>query len=149
MGEYEKEVARLVQRYEEVPSGDENMEEDDDDSIADPDFTLSSDHIYNSEQELQEAEIVLDNDEMSTDDHDNEQEISRRRKTHFIAKNGTKWEKQCKPRNVRTRQHNSYTHLPGVKQYARSVQLPLESWSKLVDDQMLNDIVTNTNFYIS
>lgn len=39
-------------------------------------------------------------------------------------------------------------HLPGVSQYARVLQSPLETWLKFVDEQMLKKIVENTNIYI-
>lgn len=56
---------------------------------------------------------------MNTDEDENENNISRQRKTHVITRDGTKWIKQCGGRNVHTRQHNLYTNLPGINNTPR------------------------------
>ncbi|KAJ4426647.1 hypothetical protein ANN_26445 [Periplaneta americana] len=106
--------------------------EDEDDHISE------SEHNTDTEQE-QEAET-------SDDDCDDNAPLSQF--TTYKGKDGTSWRKSLPPRNVKTRACNIVTHLPGCKGQARQAKLPLETWSCLIDDNIIDDIVKYTNIYI-
>ncbi|KAJ4437242.1 hypothetical protein ANN_17377 [Periplaneta americana] len=106
--------------------------EDEDDHISE------SEHNTDTEQE-QEAES-------SDDDCDDNAPLSQF--TTYKGKDGTSWGKNVPPRNVKTRACNIVTHLPDCKGQARQAKLPLETWSCLIDDNIIDDIVKYTNIYI-
>lgn len=136
MGDFERDLLNSLEDGDFDEDSDDDF--DDDDSFADPDFVDVSEHDSDSEQE-----IVEDDDEMQGDGA-----VFEERTQFFYGKDGTRWRKDCRAPNVRTIRHNIVIHLPGVKQYARGVQSPMESWLKLIDENMLNSIVTDTNIFI-
>ncbi|XP_067014309.2 piggyBac transposable element-derived protein 3 [Anabrus simplex] len=70
------------------------------------------------------------------------------RSLFYEGKDGTKWYSKAPPRNIRTRVQNIVTHLPGPKDRARSARTPTECFSLLIDDKILDLIVSYTNKYI-
>lgn len=129
---YQKEVERLRKLYEEVDSDEECIDHEDD-SDADPEYVEVSEHDSDSEQELETVDIENFNNQ--TD--------------NYKGKDGMKWKSACPPKNVRTRSCNIITHLPGTRGKARTVKTPQECWDCLVDEEMINMIVVNTNIYIN
>lgn len=151
MGGYEKEQARIQKLWDTILA--EEASDDDDDSIADPEYVEVSDHDSDSEQDIDEPdEANVQDEEMDLHESEEEDGSSEQNQStgsrYYLGKDGTKWRKECHPPNVRTRRHNIVSKLPGVRQYARGVQSPMESWLKLIDENMLNSIVANTNIYI-
>ncbi|CAI6359412.1 unnamed protein product [Macrosiphum euphorbiae] len=61
----------------------------------------------------------------------------------------TKWKKNPPPRNTRTAHCNIITHLPGVKPHARNAKTIIESWSLFFPDNVIQEIVTCTNIYLT
>jgi hypothetical protein len=61
----------------------------------------------------------------------------------------TKWKKNPPPRNIRTAHCNIITHLPGVKPHARNAKTIIESWSLFFSDNVIQEIVTYTNIYLT
>ncbi|KAJ4448309.1 hypothetical protein ANN_10324 [Periplaneta americana] len=94
---------------------------------------------YEGQEQEQEAES-------SDDDCDDNAPLSQF--TTYKGKDGTSWRKSVPPRNVKTRACNIVTHLPGCKGQARQAKLPLETWSYLIDDNIIDYIVKYTNIYI-
>lgn len=137
MDDYEREEARLLALYDEVatPPGspEESDNDSDDDSIADVDYHIVSDHETDTEQE-------------SLSEEDEEDESSTRSKFYF-GKDKTKWRKQAPPLNVRTRNRNIVTHLPGILGAAKDAKSPIECWNLFFED-IVQIIVFNTNLYI-
>ena len=128
--------------YEAV-STDSELEDSDDDSIADPDFVGVSDHDTGNEQES-----------MNEDDGDtNENEVvvekpaGTNRNMYFFGKDGTKWGKVTPPRNVSILQENLVSHLPGVLGEARDALFPIQYWIHMFGN-CIDIIAKNTNLYI-
>lgn len=63
----------------------------------------------------------------------------------FLAKGGTKWAKQRRNRNVRTRAENIITHLSGVQGHAKEQKTASKCWQLFLSDEMLTHIVRYTN----
>lgn len=136
--DYEKEQARLLRLFEEVPTDDENYGSDDDDEQGEIDNVETISNSSDTEQELDDDVV------------NNEPVVAVTREPCFIGKdNKTKWSKHCPPQNVRTRRTNIVLQLPGVKSYAKSKKSPLDIWLCLFDDEMLNKIVDCTNIKIN
>lgn len=57
----------------------------------------------------------------------------------------TKWEKHPPNKNVRVRAYNIVNHLPGVIGNAKNQTTPLECWQCLIDKNILDLILENTN----
>ncbi|KAI4468792.1 steroidogenic acute regulatory protein-like [Holotrichia oblita] len=119
MGDYEKEQGRLLRLFEEIGT-DEEYDEGEIDTIEE-------------RFETTDTEQELDSDDDITDT------------PHFVGKDGTKWAKDCRPKNIRTRQHNIIKVLPGPKPTTKNLKSPLEIWSAFFTDDVLNNIVQHTN----
>lgn len=136
MDPYEAEIQRLLQLYDEVPSDVPSEEESDD--LSDDASELS---LHESDTEQEDAEDIEENQECSSA----QSEIDRR--LYYFGKEGTKWRKHVPPRNVRTRQENIVTHLPGVIGAARNAIDPYQCWMHMFEN-IIEIVVENTNLYI-
>lgn len=137
MDSYTREEERLLKLFEEVET-DEAFS-DSDDSVAD-DNVILSDHISDSDIEPEE--------DAATQELPVRPSAGSRSHLHFLSKDGTKWNKHCFPKNVRTRQNNIIVRLPGVIGPAKDASTPIDCWQLFFDDATLNEIVLNTNIYI-
>nr|XP_022907221.1 piggyBac transposable element-derived protein 4-like [Onthophagus taurus] len=137
MCSYEREVKRLERFADEVNSDElSELTESDNESLADEDHNLVSDHESDTEQE-------------SFSDVEEQANLLRRsRSKYFYGKDGTKWSKEAAPLNVRTRQRNIVTHLPGVLGLAKNGKTPMQCWLYFFEE-IVNVIVVNTNPYIT
>ncbi|KAK9754341.1 Transposase IS4 [Popillia japonica] len=97
-----------------------------------------------SDQE-QEAEVAEEEQmrEQLQEIVENEEEV--RENNVFVGKNGTRWSKIPPNKNLRSRSENIIIHLPGVKASARNAKSPIECFQLFIDEQMITDIVMNTN----
>ncbi|XP_060808125.1 uncharacterized protein LOC132903564 [Amyelois transitella] len=82
----------------------------------------------------------------STDSSDDALPLSELRKSNFYyGKNCYKWSKTPPNTRVRTLQHNIITHACGLKLTGENAKDPLSIWHKLIDDEMLQQVLTRTN----
>lgn len=125
---YEKEMQRLRKLLEEVESDEESVCEDENFS----DHESFSEHDSNSEIE----------NSSSSDDSDEEQDA-------YIGRDKlTVWKKSKFRPKVRTPACNIVLHLPGSRGEAKNVTNPSCCISLLIDDSMLEKIVSYTNIFI-
>lgn len=97
-------------------------------------------------EDLPAEERVGDSD---TDESGNEEEPELHENLFYFGKDKTtRWMKVPRANKRRTEPHNIVTRLPGVIHEARSAKLPIECWSHMFSDEMLQRIVTFTNQYI-
>lgn len=136
---YEKEVERLTRLFEEVQT-DQEYYSDSDDSLADPQDENFSKHESESEQEIEENEL---NEHLPT-----QPSVGGRQHLQYTSKDGTKWNKVCPTKNVRTRQENIIVRLPGVIGPAKNATCPLEAWQLFFDNDIMRELVESTNIYI-
>lgn len=128
---YNEEMERLRKLLEEVSTDEESIEENDAFSDCDEMF---SEHDTSSEEEIESDEE--DAVESNSDDC-------------FTGKDGkTIWKKTKFRQNFRTLARNIISKLPGNIGEAKDVTSPIESWNLLLDENILNTIVTCTNIYI-
>lgn len=85
-----------------------------------------------------------------TEQEDNDEEdLPEENNNYFSGKNKeTKCNKTSPSQRVRSKSHNIIKKLPGVIGAAKAAQTPLECWSCLMTDDILNIIVQYTNQYI-
>lgn len=136
---YEREKARLLTLWEEVQSDDEADE-----------IEISE----NDDSEIDECEELHHDSETDQEapDSDTENSSSDSETTAglFIGKDkSTKWRKHHYPLNVRTKRQNIISHLPGPKGNARKASTPLQTFQNFIDEEIIDEIVENTNIYIS
>nr|XP_023022184.1 uncharacterized protein LOC111510461 [Leptinotarsa decemlineata] len=130
----EKEIERLTRLFEEVPSDLEHFS-DSEDSVANPQHENFSDHKSHSEQEIEEQLLI-------------QPSVGGRSHLQYNSKDGTKWNKICHTRNIRTRQENIIVSLPGVIGPAKNASSPIEAWQLFFDDNIITELVESTNIYI-
>lgn len=139
MDQYLKEIERLQRLHDEVCTDEEN-EYEDSDPESDVDLCEQSNHDSESEEsadEVRDEEIVDEQPTRGTNRH-----------LFYISKNGTKWAKHAPSTSVRTRRQNIVIHLPGAKGTAKNLVDPLQCWSAIFTNDMLDIIVQNTNIFI-
>lgn len=120
------------------------MEESDESEIDD-----SSD---GEENYIQEEPVVepVHNSESEQSDDDSDLTNNDSNCEYFIGKDKvTRWRKFPINRNVRTRNQNIITHLPGPKRCAKNSKSELDCFSLLIDDNLLQNITDCTNIYIT
>jgi hypothetical protein len=61
--------------------------------------------------------------------------------------NNTKWRKEPRAPNVRTRAHNIVVHLPGPKRDAKNAKTHTDCFNCFIDEAIINIIVSSTNIY--
>jgi len=110
-----------------------------DDQESDSDLSIEdvevSDHESNSEQDFSDNESDL--------------ETSLRDSTFYIGKDKiTKWQ-QKEFTTSKIRQHNIINVVPGPKECARNIVSEIDAFLKIIDLDMIDEIVTCTNMYIS
>jgi len=66
----------------------------------------------------------------------------------FIGKDKTQWGKVKSSTHILCRWQNILTKLPGVNGHARYATAPLEAWSCLITNKILDNIAQHTNQYI-
>lgn len=120
-------IQRLLQEIEQESESADSSSED-----SEVDEVQVSDHYSESEQSGDELPVVEPNDGP----------------TYTGKDNVTKWRKHALPRNVRTRQQNIVTHLPGVRPAGKNSKTPKECFLLFLDDSIIEKIVTCTNFKI-
>lgn len=145
MDPYGREINRLQALYEEVLTEEElsDNSESEEDSAAVEQCEVSE---HNSETE-QEDEDPEESPQHSDDENDG-CGAQGSKSLYYFGKDGTKWKKQSGPLNVRTRQRNIVSHLPGVKGVAKNARSPFECWMLFFID-ILDIITENTNLYIA
>ncbi|KAJ8932287.1 hypothetical protein NQ314_014779, partial [Rhamnusium bicolor] len=98
--------------------------------------------MFDDEDETHSAQVEDFEDDPDTDAEDEPaQERIGKDKT-------TKWRKVPRSRKRRAEPHNLITRLPGVIHEARRAKLPVECWSHIYSDEILQTIVKYTNQYI-
>lgn len=138
---------------------EELSESEKDDSDADPDFQLYSDHDTESDVGLEEndeldnnsaAEVNEERDNVQVHDGSGDAPITGRAKNYILGKDKkTKWQKNLPTQNVRTRSHNIVTHFPGNLREARDIQTPLEAWSLFFNEPLVDLVLESTNIFIN
>jgi len=109
-----------------------DQESDSDLSIEDVEV---SDHESNSEQDFSDNESDLD--------------TSLGDSRFYIRKDKiTKWQ-QKEFRTSKIRQHNIKNVIPGPKECARNIVSEIDAFLKIIDLDMIDEIVTCTNMYIN
>ncbi|KAK9738536.1 Transposase IS4 [Popillia japonica] len=121
------------QMFQEPESDDEGAVSDKDSDLSDEDiFIDDSDSL--SEQSVSDQEIEGE-DSVATN--------------FFIGKDGlTKWSKFSYATVSKTKKPNNINNGAGVNQCAKDIGNELESFLKIIDLTMINEIVTYTNTYI-
>lgn len=121
-------IQRLLEEVEEYESGlaDTSTNED-----SEEDEVEVSDHLSESEQSGDEVPVVPNDGP-----------------TYTGKDSITKWRKHALPRNVRTRQQNIVTHLPGVRPAGKNSKTPKECFLLFLDDSIIEKIVTYTNIKV-
>jgi len=78
------------------------------------------------------------------------EDVVRRQTEEFLGKDSiTRWKRVPHTRpNVRTRAINIVRHLPGAVNEARNAKTPLQCFELMVNDAIIDIIVTNTNLFI-
>lgn len=113
---------------------DEELEEDFEDEVD-----------TDGEDEIETRQESSETEEDDNEDVDNIEEDAE----YFVGKDKeTRWSKNPPSQRVRSRSHNLIRKLPGVVGAAKSARTPLECWSCLFSDDILNIIVQYTNQYI-
>ncbi|KAK9736145.1 Transposase IS4 [Popillia japonica] len=139
MMSYEKEQAYLTRLLEEVDTGEESIDDEEDDHEIDNLEERIGDSETEQEGRIGDSETEQEGDSEAEECAD----------VYFTGKDGvTKWNKHQFSQRVRTSKANLLTRLPGVKGTAREVKSILGCWKLLFTDAMLNIIVNSTNKYI-
>lgn len=114
----------------------------------DEDFVEDFEDEVDTEGE-DEVETRQGNSDTEEDDDEDVDDIIEKNEGYFIGKDReTKWNKNPPSQRVRSRPHNLIRKLPGVIGTARNARTPLECWSCLFSDAILNIILLYTNQYI-
>lgn len=117
-----------------LESGDESHLFAGEDSDNDPDYL----------EEKSDSES-----EQSAEEEESEEPHSTKRVTVLKGKSGYKWSTVAPERRGRHKMRNLVTHLPGPKGEARNITTPLEAWSLLLSDDILEKVVAHTNEQIT
>lgn len=141
-----------------------DIESEVDDSDADPNFELGSDHdsvseISANEEEIDQPPLLLEPEPSTSSDVPPDTACSRTTPEtdpgtpsprFYRGRNGTTlWKKTCPSQTVRTRHHNIVsTHLPGTIRAAMDVHSPLESWDLFFNNRLIDFVLESTNIYI-
>lgn len=145
MYSYEKERHRLEKLMEEC------LNESDEDSMESNDESEESEEAeieecnFDSESE---QEIVTEENES---DVEMENEFTTANIPYFVGKektDKTKWYKHIPTQNVRVRAHNLVKHMFGAKAAVLNLKRPIDIWKHFFTDQMINEIVNETNKHI-
>jgi len=105
------------------------------------DDSENDDNTISEEQHIEENYESDGTIENTDDDCENE---------YYLGKDKiTKWKKNPPLRNTRTAHYNIITHLPGVKPHARNAKTIIECWSLFFPDNVIQEIVTCTNIYLT
>jgi len=115
-----------------------------DDEESDSDLSIEnvevSDHDSKSEQDMSDNEFDLSDNELETSLDDGE---------FYIGKDKiTKWQKK-EFTTSKIRQYNIINVVPGPKECARNIVSEMEAFLKIIDLDMVDEIVKCTNMYIS
>lgn len=70
------------------------------------------------------------------------------RQGYYVGRNGANWSIEEPLRNVRTRRHNLIFHAPGPINQAKDVMTPLDCWSLMFPDSLLETVILYTNMFI-
>lgn len=133
-----REEERIRNLFDSVESDEELIPGDSSDTEND----LLNESVHNTDTE---QECEGDSESENQDDMPLAQRLAT-----YTAKDGSKWSKYPPPQNVRTRARNIVNiHLPTVKMAAKQANTPLDAWLSMIDDSIIDDIVTCTNIYIS
>lgn len=110
--------------------------------------TINSDHDSDEEYEIDEPlhNEATEPDENHSDSSNEDDSAGLLSEKYAYGKNRYKWSK-IPPTLGRTRSHNIIVHLPGLKQVAKNLQNsdPINYWTLLITDEMINEIVKCTN----
>ena len=140
---YEAEEERIQRMIQEVYDDQEEVGDDYTafPSDSDEDFT---DHESGSDHNTESEE---DCDLLEADGSNNGNQGQPPPYNFYLGKDKTtKWKKDPQvPSNVRTRQHNIITHLPGVKSVAKRAITPVDAFHLFITKDMIHDIVEHTN----
>lgn len=136
MGDYERQQAHLQALWDDIESEDEPIDGQDSEENSELDNVSVCSDYPDLEQEPEHDE---EGKEI------NQQNLKMAECDFFLGKNGMKWFKNPKNKNVRTRAENIITHLPGVKNYGKYARSPLECFLLFIDEQIIGDIVIYTN----
>ncbi|CAH1984339.1 unnamed protein product [Acanthoscelides obtectus] len=136
---YEKEQRRLWAPWEEVQNEDEAIDRDDSEEEEDE---IDNASVCNDYPDLEQDDKVIGDQ----DDKAQAEDLATCR--FFLGKNGMKWFKECPNGNLRTRSENIITHLPGVKNYAKMEETPLECFLLFIDGIIITHTVKNVNIRI-
>ncbi|XP_067630578.1 piggyBac transposable element-derived protein 4-like [Eurosta solidaginis] len=139
-----KDTSQLAAWLEEVLD-DDSSGYDENELFPDSDGeTINSDHNTDSEQSAEKEEE--EEEEGGICEYT---EIPRGRRSVYWGKDKcTNWALGQPLRNVRTRQCNIITHLPGVKNIAKNARNPSECVALFLSNTLIEKIVTYTNIYI-
>lgn len=119
------------------------LEEEDQNPTQQEDFQDESDTDAEDEPAI-ERSGNSDSEESGTDEEPDSND-----NLYYLGKDKTtKWMKVPRQKKRRTEPHNIITRLPGVIHEARQAKLPIECWSNMFSDEMLQKIVEYTNQYI-
>lgn len=131
------------------------MFEDDEADLQD-DFDDEED--TDAEYEVEPRESDSDTEQEASDNDDYDENGSNTDDTNYFfgrekskgkkPLEKTKWNKNPSSQRVRSKPHNLIRKLPGVIGAARMAKTPLESWSCIMDDEIMGIIVQQTNQYI-
>ena len=132
------ELAMLARLWEEA-SSDEEPADEEEELASENDIVEEIDTDSESEQDCGDE-----------DESESPTTATTTRVPTFVGKDNTsRWRKHCSTKTVRTRQEQINVRLPGVTTYGRNAKSVLECWSLFFTDDMLQQIVYNTNLYIS
>jgi len=131
----------LLQAFKEIPSDEETTTDKDE---SDADLSVDSvdvddaDHDSQSEADISEDEELSEYDE--TDDDDGNFFIGRDKQT--------RWRKTQIAPMAKTREKNIVKKIPGPTSHARDASTELEAYLKIMDIDIIDEIVKCTNKYM-
>lgn len=95
-----------------------------------------------------DEEIHSEHDSVSEQSDEEESEGDCDGPTYIGKDKVTKWRRHKIQKNVRTRQQNIVTHLPGVRAEGRMCKTPQDCFLLFLDDTLIQEIVRCTNLKI-
>lgn len=129
-----------LQAVEELPELGDQLERHDS-----PESDAASDHSsHNTNSEQSHSSISEVMDETEPDPY-----VTCDVPKYYGKDKVTEWLKHVPSKIGRTRKHNITTHLPGVKSIARDAKSPLECWQLFFPDSAIQEVVDNTNIYLT
>lgn len=143
MCEWQKEQDRLQRLWDESEDIDPFYTAEKDSEEESEIDHLSTHSDYPDQEQEGEGPEEIDGLEKERQEKEIEQEVQ-----VLLGKNGTKWLAKMSSKNVRTRSENIISHLPGVRAYGKAAKTPLECFQLFIDEQMIADVVINTNYRI-